>query len=114
MVRFTDRERLTLEQEVEEEVKREQAAERRAAKRAAKSVSPTAGDVPDVGVSQPIPPPDLPEKKPASGVSHEAFWHVVGEMARQNAKETAAEARRLLEAAEHADEQEKRHKTGSD
>jgi hypothetical protein len=135
MVVYTDRERATLEEEVEQEIKREQAAERRAAARAAKAASgqvpqetgfPTSGDVPDVGndtadpdgcpTSGDVPDvgeqtacttaPALPEKKPATGVSKEQFWGVVGAMASQNAREYAKEARRLLEAADHAHEQQ--------
>ena len=64
----------------------------------------TAGGVPDVGVSTPT--HDLPEKKPARGVTKRAFWGVVGAMATQNARECAAEAKLLLEAADHALDQQ--------
>ena len=104
MLVYTDRERRTLEEEVEQEIKLEQAAE---------AGCPTSGEVPDVGAEtidpEPQPAPStaaLPEKKPATGVSKEAFWGVIGAMASQNAKECAQEARRLLEAADHAHEQQ--------
>jgi hypothetical protein len=133
VARYTDRERVTLEQEVEEEIAAETAA-RKAQVEAVKSESqaaskpvasstkragcPTSGEVPDVGNEAANPKlrrttaTALPEKKPASGVSKDVFWNVVGAMASQNAKQAAAEAKRLIEAADHALGQTKR-KTGA-
>jgi hypothetical protein len=115
VVRYTEWEQHTLDEEVDEEIRQEQRlaerARRKAAKAAATATAQAAaftsaaepGEKDLEPPARPAPSTDLPEKKPATGVSQKEFWHVVGEMAKQNMNAAAQELEKHIFAADEAD-----------
>ena len=130
--RYSEYEQASLEKEIEQEIRQEQRQQERAQKKAMQATiapepTPSRGTnsttpnspetmataeneqeiAPEIA-ENPDPATVLPEKKPAEHVSNDEFWHVVGDVARQNAAATARELKRQLEAADLAEQQQPR------
>lgn len=112
VVRYTEYEQRTLDEEVEDEIRQEERlaerARRKAAKQAAAEAAQTSNTVSPDETAEPETParPDpgtvLPEKKPATHVSQKEFWSVVGTVAKQNAVAAALQLEKQLCAMDEA------------